>query len=97
MGPADAGSLIEGAEMNLGELLQVVDPLQVAGNTETQVKALTCDSRKVRPGTIFFALPGNTVDGHAYITAAVEAGASVLVLEDTNFAPAAMVSLISKY
>ena len=39
------------------------------------------DSRKVGPGTLFFCVPGEKVDGHEFAAAAVEAGAAALVVE----------------
>ena len=39
------------------------------------------DSRKVVPGSIFFALPGELTDGHLFVQAAVDAGAALLVVE----------------
>ena len=46
-----------------------------------EVAALTADSRTVAPGACFFAVPGTQVDGHAFIPAAVAAGAAVVVCE----------------
>jgi UDP-N-acetylmuramoyl-L-alanyl-D-glutamate--2,6-diaminopimelate ligase len=42
---------------------------------------LAYDSRKVQPGTLFFCVPGEKVDGHEFGAAAVEAGAVALVVE----------------
>lgn len=39
------------------------------------------DSRSVTPGDVFFALPGETTDGHLFAPAAVEKGAALLVVE----------------
>lgn len=39
------------------------------------------DSRKVKPGDTFVAIPGATVDGHDYINKAIEAGATKVVVE----------------
>ena len=39
------------------------------------------DSREVSPGALFFALPGEFSDGHVFASAAVEAGAVLLVVE----------------
>ncbi len=46
---------------------------------EVEFTAVTEDSRRVRPGTIFFALRGGKVDGHDYISAARDAGAIAIV------------------
>lgn len=39
------------------------------------------DSRLVEPGSVFFALPGETTDGALFAPAAVEAGAALVVTE----------------
>ena len=38
------------------------------------------DSRKVRPGCLFAALPGSTVDGHRFVRQAFEKGAKGLLV-----------------
>ena len=39
------------------------------------------DSRQVRPGDLFVAVPGTKVDGHAFLAKAVEAGACAVAVE----------------
>jgi UDP-N-acetylmuramyl-tripeptide synthetase len=51
------------------------------GSGAQAVTGVTCDSREVAPGTLFVAVPGFSTDGHRYIAAAIEAGASVVVCE----------------
>lgn len=46
------------------------------------VSALTADSRQVVPGAVFVAVRGPVSDGHDYIGAAIERGASVIVAEE---------------
>ena len=43
--------------------------------------AFTADSRKVQPGIGFAAIPGTVTDGHNFIPAALEKGASLIVAE----------------
>lgn len=45
------------------------------------VTGLEYDSRKVREGAVFFAFPGEQVDGHRYIPMARAAGAAAIVSE----------------
>jgi UDP-N-acetylmuramoyl-L-alanyl-D-glutamate--2,6-diaminopimelate ligase len=45
------------------------------------VAGIAYDSRNVLPGGCFVAVPGSHADGHAFVTAAVGAGAVVLVVE----------------
>jgi UDP-N-acetylmuramoyl-L-alanyl-D-glutamate--2,6-diaminopimelate ligase len=46
------------------------------------VTLVTDDSRKVRPGALFFAVRGADRDGHAYLADAEKAGAAAAVVED---------------
>ena len=39
------------------------------------------DSRKVKPGQIFVAIKGHTVDGHDYISDAINHGAIKIIAE----------------
>ncbi|AWO01875.1 UDP-N-acetylmuramoylalanyl-D-glutamate--2,6-diaminopimelate ligase [Chitinophaga alhagiae] len=43
------------------------------------------DTRKLQPGDIFFALRGPTFNGNQYAAAALEAGASLAVIDDPAF------------
>jgi UDP-N-acetylmuramoyl-tripeptide--D-alanyl-D-alanine ligase len=43
--------------------------------------AVDTDSRLIRPGGIFVAKPGEVTDGHLFVDAAVENGASVAIVE----------------
>ncbi len=46
---------------------------------DTMVSGIAWDSRKVKPGDVFFALKGDNFDGHQFINSAVEQGAAVVV------------------
>jgi UDP-N-acetylmuramyl-tripeptide synthetase len=43
--------------------------------------AITADSRKVRPGAVFFAMPGTKADGLSFAAAAAAAGAVAIVAD----------------
>jgi UDP-N-acetylmuramoyl-L-alanyl-D-glutamate--2,6-diaminopimelate ligase len=51
------------------------------GDGSVEISGLAYDSRKARPGTLFFCVPGEKVDGHDFGAQVVEAGASALVVE----------------
>jgi UDP-N-acetylmuramoyl-L-alanyl-D-glutamate--2,6-diaminopimelate ligase len=61
--------------MRLGALVD--DPATVAdrGLLDREVTGLTADSRRVRPGFVFAALPGRKTDGARFAAEAVAAGA----------------------
>ena len=67
--------------MTLRELLAGADVTEISGDGEIEISGLAYDSRAVRPGTLFFAYPGQSTDGHAFAAAAVEAGAVAVVCE----------------
>ena len=46
-----------------------------------EVAGLTADSRAVRPGFVFFAMPGARADGLSFAEAAIKAGALAIVAE----------------
>lgn len=62
--------------------------------TDPEIEFLTCDSRQVKSGTLFFALKGATVDGHRFIQAAIDAGAVAVVLEHSESTPSKIPSII---
>jgi UDP-N-acetylmuramoyl-L-alanyl-D-glutamate--2,6-diaminopimelate ligase len=68
-------------QMGLGELTDVIGPDRVIGLPVGEVRSLAYDSRNVVAGTLFFAVPGVHVDGHAFAAGAVERGALAVVAE----------------
>lgn len=66
----------------LDKLLQGVEVRSLVGDGTVAVGRLEFDSRKVVPGTLFFATRGTQADGHAYIPAAAAAGAAAVVCEE---------------
>ena len=67
--------------MLLNDLLKAADVLESAGDCSANVSSLEFDSRRVTPGALFFATRGTQTDGHAFIEAAVGAGAVAVVCE----------------
>src|SRR6201986_4197767 len=65
----------------LKDILVNVDVLKITGSDSMQVTNLCIDSRKVGTGSVFIAVKGTTVDGHAFIEKAVSDGAGVIVCE----------------
>ena len=71
-----------GAAMSLGEVFagtQAEMP-SLAGNL--RASGIACDSRKVAPGSLFFALHGAKDDGNKYVRDALERGAIAVASED---------------
>ncbi len=65
----------------LKDILYKVSVNEVYGTTDMSVSAIIFDSRKVINDALFVAQKGVTVDGHKYITKAIDLGAKVIVCE----------------
>lgn len=63
----------------LNDILPALTPLSVQGSTDISISGLAYDSREVKPGFLFFALPGLHVDGHDHIEDAIRRGATAIV------------------
>src|SRR6185503_13684711 len=62
--------------MHLGDAIFELDAL-----SGIDVTSLCHDSRKAKPGALFFALQGTTTDGTLFAPAAIAAGAVAVVAE----------------
>jgi UDP-N-acetylmuramoyl-L-alanyl-D-glutamate--2,6-diaminopimelate ligase len=60
-----------------------------------EVTSVVHDSREVMPGALYCCVPGATVDGHQFASAAVEAGAVALLCEHPVDAPAEQIVVSS--
>ncbi|MDZ7824569.1 MAG: UDP-N-acetylmuramoylalanyl-D-glutamyl-2,6-diaminopimelate--D-alanyl-D-alanine ligase [Ahrensia sp.] len=58
-----------------------------------EVTGISIDTRTLKKGDAFFAIKGDTMDGHDYATAAAAAGASVLVVDERKLPALGRVSL----
>jgi UDP-N-acetylmuramoyl-L-alanyl-D-glutamate--2,6-diaminopimelate ligase len=54
---------------------------------DPEISGVTEDSRRVRPGMLFVAVPGTLLDGHAYIAEALSRGAAAIIAERTGAIP----------
>ena len=67
--------------MTLGVLCQGIVPLSGDALKGVSITGIASDSRRVEPGNLFVAVPGQTVDGHAFLEEAVRRGAGAVVVE----------------
>jgi UDP-N-acetylmuramoyl-L-alanyl-D-glutamate--2,6-diaminopimelate ligase len=67
--------------VKLRELIAELGPERVVGGGDVEVTSLAHDSRQAGPGTLYFCVVGERADGHDFAGAAVDAGASALVVE----------------
>ncbi|RAU99162.1 UDP-N-acetylmuramoyl-L-alanyl-D-glutamate--2,6-diaminopimelate ligase [Paenibacillus sp. YN15] len=68
--------------MKLQELAGLFAVHRLIGDAGVEIQGIQADSRKVKPGDLFICVRGLVSDGHQYAAAAVEAGASALVVEE---------------
>jgi UDP-N-acetylmuramoyl-L-alanyl-D-glutamate--2,6-diaminopimelate ligase len=71
--------------MRLQELIKELPAMQVDGPLDREVAGLTYDSRRVTPGMVFVAISGQNVDGHDFITSAIDRGATGIICERNGF------------
>jgi UDP-N-acetylmuramoyl-L-alanyl-D-glutamate--2,6-diaminopimelate ligase len=74
----------------LGELFQGLETDPPAGASVIEIRQVACDSRKVQPGALFFALHGAKADGNAFIQDAMRRGA--VAIASAELAPSAPLS-----
>ncbi|MGC0771693.1 MAG: UDP-N-acetylmuramoyl-L-alanyl-D-glutamate--2,6-diaminopimelate ligase [Candidatus Acidiferrum sp.] len=74
--------------MKLRDLLEGTETRVSPTAEGMEIRNVTCDSRKVQPRALFFALHGAKADGNAFIRDAVSRGAVAIVSEDA--APASI-------
>ena len=65
----------------LKELLKEIAYEKIEGTMEREVSDIIYDSRKVKKDSLFVCIPGAVADGHRFAASAVQAGASVLLVE----------------
>src|SRR5438067_7058479 len=68
-------------EKRLSELLRGTDATLPCSADHIEIQQVTCDSRKVHKGALFFALHGAKADGNAFIEDAVKRGAAAIASE----------------
>src|SRR6267378_4591244 len=73
--------------MLLKHLVSQLPTLSIEGPLEGEVAGIAYDSRRVTPGMIFVAIPGQNTDGHEYIGTALDRGASAIICERNGIVP----------
>ncbi len=76
------------------QLAQIVEGATIIGDKETIITGIEHDSRKAETGTLFVCIKGVHVDGHKFISQAVNAGAkAILTTRETVEVPAGVAIL----
>ncbi|MGA2421802.1 MAG: Mur ligase family protein, partial [Candidatus Acidiferrum sp.] len=66
----------------LSALVEGVATTASAPIAQTDIEQVSCDSRRVRPRALFFALRGAKIDGNAFLQDAIAHGAVAIASED---------------
>ncbi|HEX5041117.1 MAG TPA: UDP-N-acetylmuramoyl-tripeptide--D-alanyl-D-alanine ligase [Candidatus Limnocylindria bacterium] len=81
----------EAATIRLDDLLAAVGGRLIgSGASAVPISGASVDSRNVTPGSIFVALHGERVDGHAFVANALRAGAVAAIVERPVELPAGL-------
>src|SRR6266852_6275522 len=91
---AESGKMAEQREANtrpdknrapdLAEVFSKTDSVVPPEASSLTIRGIACDSRKVAPGYLFFALPGVNEDGNKYIADAISRGAIAIASESQS-------------
>ncbi|HXY25695.1 MAG TPA: UDP-N-acetylmuramoyl-L-alanyl-D-glutamate--2,6-diaminopimelate ligase [Candidatus Acidoferrum sp.] len=68
--------------MRLRDVFQNAGATLPSGSDEIEITQVACDSRKVQPGALFFALHGAKADGNAFVQDALKQGAAAIASEE---------------
>ena len=80
--PRDAGSeRLKSARMKLRDLIAGAEIGEVSGPANPEIRSIAYDSRKAEPGSIFFALRGEKLEGVEFVRGALARGAIAVASE----------------
>ena len=82
--------------MRLGELVEQMRDAEADGTDDPGILGIACDSREVRPGFLFAAIPGNRDDGSQYVRDAIERGAAALLLAGPPAVPVSVPFVVAR-
>ena len=69
------------SEKNLKKLMTGIKVLGSLGDPNREIEHIAFDSRKVRQGSLFVAIPGQKYDGKIFIKEAIEKGAIAILTQ----------------
>src|SRR5436190_10467326 len=71
--------------MQLKHLVDELSVVKVVGPLDREIAGISYDSRRVTPGMVFVAIPGQKTDGHEFISTAIDRGATAVICEKNGF------------
>ncbi|MCK9461863.1 MAG: UDP-N-acetylmuramoyl-L-alanyl-D-glutamate--2,6-diaminopimelate ligase [Proteobacteria bacterium] len=78
----------------VSEISARVGAIAIVGDPELRILGVTHDSREVRDGFLFAALPGSAADGRKYVGQAIANGAAALLVSEAVDAPPTVVQIV---
>ncbi|MDD4170672.1 MAG: UDP-N-acetylmuramoyl-tripeptide--D-alanyl-D-alanine ligase [Syntrophomonas sp.] len=76
-------------QLSLDFILDSTNGTLLKGNSVGWAEGVSTDSRRLKPGQLFFALEGDNFDGHDYIDQVLRAGAAAVIISQAEKVPAA--------
>jgi UDP-N-acetylmuramoyl-L-alanyl-D-glutamate--2,6-diaminopimelate ligase len=67
--------------MNLKNILDGIDGLKAKGELDLEIEGIESNSKNVKKGFLFVAIKGFSVDGHLFISQAIENGSIAVVVD----------------
>jgi UDP-N-acetylmuramoyl-L-alanyl-D-glutamate--2,6-diaminopimelate ligase len=67
--------------VKLSNLVNCLEKCDARGDLSREISSIAYDSRNVEPGCLFVAVRGTKTDGHKYIRAAIDKGATAIVAD----------------
>ncbi|HET6454651.1 MAG TPA: UDP-N-acetylmuramoyl-tripeptide--D-alanyl-D-alanine ligase [Armatimonadota bacterium] len=71
-------------EISVQKVIGAVNGRLLTGDPISTITGVSTDTRTIKPGELFFALKGENADGHAYVPKAIEAGAGVVISDESS-------------
>ncbi|MFC1824659.1 UDP-N-acetylmuramoyl-tripeptide--D-alanyl-D-alanine ligase [Thermodesulfobacteriota bacterium] len=69
-------------QITTGEITRAIQGKLISGRPDIKVEGISTDSRKIKPGQLFWPLKGDNYDGHDFLKTAIEKGAAGAVREN---------------
>ncbi|MDR0852382.1 MAG: UDP-N-acetylmuramoyl-tripeptide--D-alanyl-D-alanine ligase [Clostridiales Family XIII bacterium] len=70
--------------LTIDEIVKATGGYLRSGSADTRIQGVSTDSRGVLPCDLFFALRGDTFDGHAFLSDVIARGCNAVVVSEAN-------------
>lgn len=67
--------------MKLKKLIKDLVYRRIENVTDCEIKGVSCNSHNIAPGYLFVAIKGERLDGHNFVTYAIDKGAKAIILQ----------------